>query len=721
DPLNINLWSSGADIWGTADEGRMVDFGDFDRFDIQCLVAALDPVNPWTKAGLMARSVVADASSPYAFICATGSNGTDFQYRDDPVGNAANRGATGAGNLLRELRLLRRTGDVVEAFARNPGEARWRLLGTRNMPNLGTFVGIAITSHDLNAVAGARFENIRFTDVPPPALAPVTDLACKVQGGKAQLAFTPPAGATAIEILKDGVVRATLAAGARSYDDPVAITTEAMYAVVAYGGSGLPGPASSCLLSPCHENQQDPQAELVQALAFSHWPVDCPTQNDPSVNYTVVRHEFNDPTSVDFLLYDPARGWGYEVLYPDPADQPSASVGVFGVFGPLDNTPNNRNLYPDACPEQLYDSFIGAKNFLQTCDAARVGNPNDPCTAGGLRPEGIIFRLDLPNGIYRFVAAVGSPDNPHAHRILAEDGGEGLPEFIGENHVVLVSNHDQAQTGAGVYARVGFDGKIPPPGDGVGASPRFVNMDENGLATTGCASSPILEVTQGYLRIHQLQGNSNAGPGSSDPDPNGADLVVLELWRTGPAACPVAGDTHCTDLNVTGPADNGPGRYTATASATDDAKDNEGEAIRYRFRAERGAAPPLVVGPHAGNSAVFDLSAGSWTISVTVDDDPGCGDVAGDATCSKQVAVQGTAGGILPGDCNGDGRLDLSDGICLLLYLFLGSGQPLPCGDGTLADPASRSLVNFNGDQGVDLSDAIGTLNYLFLTGAPHA
>ncbi len=268
--------------------------------------------------------------------------------------------------------------------------------------------------------------------------------------------------------------------------------------------------------------------ELVAAFAFGSRLLECPTYNDPSVNYTMVLHE-----SPDAVQYDAGRGYGYEVLYP--TDSPFGDRGGYGVFGPFDDSPNNRNKFADECPEELYDSFIGAKSFTNEVSAATMGDMDTPSP----NPEGIIFRVDVPNGLYRFVGAFGDADNVHAHRILAEDGGSGPPENIGANHVVLVSNHDQAQQtigeadaaepGEGVFARVGFDGLIPPPGDGVAPSPQFVDMDENGMATDAGANSPILEVTQGYIRIHQLQGNSNDGPGGPR-DANGGDAVILELW-----------------------------------------------------------------------------------------------------------------------------------------------------------------------------------------------
>ena len=268
-------------------------------------------------------------------------------------------------------------------------------------------------------------------------------------------------------------------------------------------------------------------AELLAAFAFGSRYLVYPTFNNRAFYYTMVVHE-----SPEAVQYDAARGYGYEVLHP--ADSPYGDRGGYGIFGPFDDSPNNRNKFPDDGPEQIYDSFIGAKNFLNECNAETMGDMDTPCDV----PEGIIFRVDVPNGLYRFVGAFGDVDNVHAHRILAEDGGSGPPENIGPNYVVLVSNFDQAQQtigeadeaelGEGVLARVGFDGKIPPPGDGIFPSPQFVDMDENGMPTVD-PSSPVLEVTQGYIRIHQLQGNSNDGPGGPR-DANGGDIVILELW-----------------------------------------------------------------------------------------------------------------------------------------------------------------------------------------------
>ncbi len=75
----------------------------------------------------------------------------------------------------------------------------------------------------------------------------------------------------------------------------------------------------------------------------------------------------------------------------------------------------------------------------------------------------------------------------------------------------------------------------------------------------------------------------------------------------------------------------------------------------------------------------------------------------------------------LPGDCNGDDTIDVSDPVCLLGHLFLGSPSELGCGDGGIDNPANVELLDFNGDGRADLSDGIAQLDFLFAGGPPHA
>jgi len=119
------------------------------------------------------------------------------------------------------------------------------------------------------------------------------------------------------------------------------------------------------------------------------------------------------------------------------------------------------------------------------------------------------------------------------------------------------------------------------------------------------------------------------------------------------------------------------------------------------------------------------------TITVAVTDG-GPGDRDGDANGAivHLGALAAPVDRILPGDCNADGFLDVSDAICTLDYLFEGVGV-LPCGTGTLRTVGNRVLLDFNGpsreaypandENEVDLSDVVAMLNFLFLGGRPHA
>ena len=104
--------------------------------------------------------------------------------------------------------------------------------------------------------------------------------------------------------------------------------------------------------------------------------------------------------------------------------------------------------------------------------------------------------------------------------------------------------------------------------------------------------------------------------------------------------CPEEGDTHCAGLDLdVGPEGDIAGEYTFDASGSDDS----GDDVLYLFSADNGVDPVLTAGPQPENITTFFLGAGTWTISVTLDDDPLCPDVADDATCTLEVEVLETA------------------------------------------------------------------------------
>ncbi len=82
---------------------------------------------------------------------------------------------------------------------------------------------------------------------------------------------------------------------------------------------------------------------------------------------------------------------------------------------------------------------------------------------------------------------------------------------------------------------------------------------------------------------------------------------------------------------------------------------------------------------------------------------------------------EGSEGGLrIPGDGNSSGVLELGDAIKLLTLLFIGQGELPPC-EGLVSSEANVALLDTNGDQRLDTSDAIHTLVYLFIGGEPPA
>jgi len=120
--------------------------------------------------------------------------------------------------------------------------------------------------------------------------------------------------------------------------------------------------------------------------------------------------------------------------------------------------------------------------------------------------------------------------------------------------------------------------------------------------------------------------------------------------------------------------------------------------------------PRVVCTPASGT--LFPLGRTTVTCTAT--------DAAGNvATCDFDVVVT-CSNLVLPGDCNSDGDVDISDALCLLGILFLGTGRELPCGDGSVTDAANEALMSWGSVPDIDLSDAVALLNWKFLGGPAH-
>ncbi len=104
---------------------------------------------------------------------------------------------------------------------------------------------------------------------------------------------------------------------------------------------------------------------------------------------------------------------------------------------------------------------------------------------------------------------------------------------------------------------------------------------------------------------------------------------VGEDCELNPPVCDDPADTHCNEITRGGPDGGVAGLYTFTVNATDDG----GDDVFFEFTFDNGIDEPTTV-TSTENEIERRLRPGTWTVSVTVDDDPWCDDAAADATCS---------------------------------------------------------------------------------------
>jgi regulation of enolase protein 1 (concanavalin A-like superfamily) len=154
---------AGADIWGTVDAFRFVSRPMSGDGEIVARVTSQTNTYPWAKCGVMIRETLG-ANSRYAMCSLTPTNGTQFLRRLSPGGASsyAAGALVGAPYWLK----LERVGTTFTAYQSANGTT-WTRIGAATVP-MGTdvFVGLAVSSHDVNAVSTAVFDSVLVTAGP---------------------------------------------------------------------------------------------------------------------------------------------------------------------------------------------------------------------------------------------------------------------------------------------------------------------------------------------------------------------------------------------------------------------------------------------------------------------------------------------------------------------------------------------------------------------------
>jgi hypothetical protein len=161
------MTASGEDIYGASDE---LHFAYKELSGAGAIIAKVESVentDPWAKAGVMIRDTL-EPDSKNASVLVTPENGVRFQYRNI-AGGITNRYFAEGITAPQWVRLERTAGGLVRAYYSADGTA-WTMMNmTVVSMNMPVYIGLAVTSHNVDAMCEAKFSNVSFpnTDVVP--------------------------------------------------------------------------------------------------------------------------------------------------------------------------------------------------------------------------------------------------------------------------------------------------------------------------------------------------------------------------------------------------------------------------------------------------------------------------------------------------------------------------------------------------------------------------
>src|SRR6266540_2380287 len=156
----FDVVGGGNDIGSTTDQFQFAYQQRTGNFDVRVRVQALDQIDPWTKAGLMARASL-DSNGVFAGILTTPSLVGSFFESRPATGGTASLGSSIPVNHPYTWLRLQRSANFFTGFASYDGQT-WTSLGSLSVTMPGTvYFGMAVTSHNTNQVARARFRDLQ--------------------------------------------------------------------------------------------------------------------------------------------------------------------------------------------------------------------------------------------------------------------------------------------------------------------------------------------------------------------------------------------------------------------------------------------------------------------------------------------------------------------------------------------------------------------------------
>ena len=178
--------AAGNDIWNSADQFHYVYQPVTGDLDVRVRLSSLTLVDPWSKGGVMIRESLT-AGSAHAFAGMASQKGYFFQRRPTTGGSSIHTsGGTGAApGWIR----LKRTGSLITAY-RSADGTNWTVVGSDSFTMVDTvYVGIAVTSHNVNTATTAVLDNLAIGLSQPANQPPTATLTSPANGAT----FTAPA------------------------------------------------------------------------------------------------------------------------------------------------------------------------------------------------------------------------------------------------------------------------------------------------------------------------------------------------------------------------------------------------------------------------------------------------------------------------------------------------------------------------------------------------
>jgi regulation of enolase protein 1 (concanavalin A-like superfamily) len=182
----FTIKGAGVDIWDTSDQFRFVYQAMTGDGEIVARIDSVTTADAWSKAGVMFRETLTK-SSKHAYALVSAGKGVALQRRRS-TGGITHHTAGTMSAPPRWVRLVRK-GVLFNAYESADGQT-WRYIGYTNTTMAATvYVGIAVTSHNANALTTAKVSNVSVRSAGTSNQLPTVSLSAPANGAT----YTAPA------------------------------------------------------------------------------------------------------------------------------------------------------------------------------------------------------------------------------------------------------------------------------------------------------------------------------------------------------------------------------------------------------------------------------------------------------------------------------------------------------------------------------------------------